>query len=192
MAAALKRDRPQARLVVVSEGQGRDLLEAARREHHLDQLVLLDYQPYARLPEVLGTADVVVALLEAEAGVFSVPSKVLTYLCAGRPVLGVMPAANQAARMIVRAGAGWVVAPGARQHAVVAMNAALADPVATRRAGRAGRAFAEQTFSLACIGPRFQTVLERAAGRTTPYPAGGLDVVPRSAAESLSAAGGAA
>jgi hypothetical protein len=67
---------------------------------------VLDYQPYGQLAEVLATADVLVALLESSAGIFSVPSKVLAYLCAARPLLASMPKENLAARTIERAGAG--------------------------------------------------------------------------------------
>ena len=51
----------------------------------------LGFQPFEVLPDVLGSADVLVAILEPDAGVFSVPSKVLSYFCAGRPVLLAVP-----------------------------------------------------------------------------------------------------
>ena len=63
------------------------------------------------LPDVLGSADVLVAILEADAGVFSVPSKVLSYFCAGRPVLLAVPRENLAAKIVVESGAGLVVEP---------------------------------------------------------------------------------
>ncbi len=40
----------------------------------------------------------------ADASEFSIPSKALSYLCAGRPVLGLMPTSNAAAGLIARAG----------------------------------------------------------------------------------------
>ena len=65
-------------------------------------LMLLPFQPYEVLPEVLASADVLIAILEPDAGVFSVPSKVLSYHCAGRPILAAIPAENLAARIIER------------------------------------------------------------------------------------------
>ena len=61
---------------------------------------LLPFQPYERLSEVFGSADVLVVLLEKSAGAFSVPSKTLSYLCAGRPVIGLMPAENLASQLL--------------------------------------------------------------------------------------------
>ncbi|MGH9286564.1 MAG: glycosyltransferase family 4 protein, partial [Acidimicrobiales bacterium] len=94
------RHQPGVRLVVVSEGRGRQWLGAKAAEEGLANVVLVDYQPYDRLAEVLGAADVLVCILNQEAGAFSVPSKVLTYHCAGRPLLAAIPAANLAARVV--------------------------------------------------------------------------------------------
>ena len=46
---------------------------------------VIEYQPYERLPELLGAADVLVAVLGRNTALHSVPSKVLTYHAAGPP-----------------------------------------------------------------------------------------------------------
>jgi colanic acid biosynthesis glycosyl transferase WcaI len=148
-----------ALVLVVSEGPGADWLE----EHAApdDALRLLPYQPYDRLPEVLASADVLVAVLEPEAGAFSVPSKVLTYLCAGRPLLGALPADNLASRVVERSGGGVVVPPRDAGALVGAAEELLGDPERRALLGRAARAYAEKTFDLAAITDRFERVLER-------------------------------
>jgi colanic acid biosynthesis glycosyl transferase WcaI len=163
MAERLAVDLPEARVVVVSEGQGRGFLEEWTAGRTLEQLELLDFQPYEDLPDVLGAADLVVAMLEPEAGVFSVPSKVLTYLCAGRPILGVMPPENQAALMIGEAGAGWITPADRRAAAVDQLVAALADTEGTAEAGRRGRKYAESAFSIRAIGEQFERILSEVA-----------------------------
>ena len=99
---------PAARVVVISEGKGRDWLEGWKRDQGpvADNLVLLDFQPYEDLPAVMGSATVLVAVLEPDASRFSVPSKVLTYLCAGRPIVGVLPTDNSVAEILEAQGAG--------------------------------------------------------------------------------------
>lgn len=143
--------------LVVSEGPGADWLA-----DHLaaeDALRLLPYQPYERLPEVLASADVLVAVLEPEAGAFSVPSKVLTYLCAGRPLLGALPADNLAARVIARSGGGIVVPPRDPRALVAAAEELLADSGWRAELGRAARSYAETAFDLGRIADRFELVL---------------------------------
>jgi len=155
-------------LVVVTEGKGRDHLEAERRRQGLaESLLLLDYVDYADLPALLGSADLCLVLLEADAGAFSVPSKILAYLAAGRPVVAAVPAENLAAATITRAGAGSVTAPG--DHAAFAGEVLrlLDDEAARADHGRNARAHAEATFAIDEIATRILAVVEGAA------PAGG-------------------
>ena len=121
----------------------------------LDNLVLLDYQPYESLPDVLASADVLVAVLEPDAGRFSVPSKVLNYLCAGRPVLGVMPVENEAAATLLTSGAGVVV-----DYHDDYRDASLSSLRRNRglRWVRLG-ALRRRTFDIAAIAARFESVL---------------------------------
>jgi hypothetical protein len=69
------RDDRRVALVVVAEGRGRQWLETRRDERKLDNLLLLDLQPYEELPQVLGSGDILVALLDSDAGAFAVPRR---------------------------------------------------------------------------------------------------------------------
>lgn len=149
-------------VVVVSEGLGADWLAAERDRLQLDNLRLEPFQPYETLPDVLGTADVLLALLEPRAGAYSVPSKVLTYLCAGRAVVAAVPPENLAARVIERSGAGVVVAPGDIDGFVDATLQLLASPNRRRAAAADARSFAEAAFEITSICSSFEAVLDRA------------------------------
>jgi glycosyltransferase involved in cell wall biosynthesis len=152
---------PDAKVVVVSEGPGADWL--------LDQgastgnVRVLPFQPFERLPEIIASADVVLAILEPTAGTFSVPSKIFTFLAAGRPILAAIPRENLAALTIDRAGAGVVVRPGDVEGFVAAARALLASPDTRATAGRAGRAYAEANFDIAAITDRFEAILQGAS-----------------------------
>ena len=148
--------------VVVSEGVGAEWL--AERAPEEPGLMLLPYQPHRRLPEVLGSADVLIALLEPEAGAFSVPSKVLSYLCAGRPVLACIPADNLAARVVQRSEGGVVVRPGDSDAFLAAAEGLLANQELRARFGTNARAYAEKRFEIESVATRFEEVLERATG----------------------------
>jgi glycosyltransferase involved in cell wall biosynthesis len=163
LAEATAKD-PDTAVVVVSDGLGATWLREQRDARGSTNLVLLPFQPWNRMPEVFATADVVLALLEPAAGIFSVPSKVLTYLCAGRPIVGAMPPENLAARLIERAGAGVVVPPGDAGAFVAAVSSLLDDEPRRQAAGAAARAYAERAFDIDTIADRFETLLAGAAG----------------------------
>ncbi|MBV8166792.1 MAG: glycosyltransferase family 4 protein, partial [Alphaproteobacteria bacterium] len=156
------KDRPDVRVVVVSEGIGADHLSRAKQAEGLDNLLVLPFQPYEVLPDVTATADVLVVVLEAGAGVYSVPSKLLTYLCAGRAILGAIPLNNLAARIVERAGAGLVAAPDDAAGFVAAAQTLLDDPGRRAAAGASAREYAERTFDIRGIAARFEAVLARA------------------------------
>jgi glycosyltransferase involved in cell wall biosynthesis len=150
-------------LVVVNQGPAEQVLrdEAARLDV---PLLLLPFQPYERLSEVLGSGDVLVVLLERDAGAFSVPSKTLSYLCAGRPVLGLMPAENLAATLVSRVD-GCVLPPdeAALPTAAEWVGTVLADDERRTALGKAARALAEKEFELSGCADRFEEVLARCA-----------------------------
>jgi len=151
------------KVVVVSEGLGADWLRKNARQ--VTNLKVVPFQAHEIVPQVLASADVLVALLEPQASALSVPSKVLAYLCAGRPIVLSAPSDNQASQMVQVAAAGRVVAPGDSEALVAAVNHYLTNPGEAAVAGRAGRAFAESTFSIDGIAARFDEVLRRAIER---------------------------
>jgi glycosyltransferase involved in cell wall biosynthesis len=148
-------------VLVVSEGTGARWLAERASAQHLPALVVLPFQPFESMPEVLASADVLLAVLEPDAGTFSVPSKVLTYLCAGRPLLAAMPSENLAARIIEGCGAGVVVAPDSRHAFVEAARRRLDAEQARTAAGARARAYAERTFDIERIADRFEALLDR-------------------------------
>ncbi len=151
-------------LTVVSEGPAVEVLrdEAARLDVPITQL---PFQPYDRLSEVLGSGDVLVVLLDKSAGAFSVPSKTLSYLCAGRPVLGLMPAGNLAAQLVAEAD-GCVLPPdeAALPEAGRWVAGVLTDPARREELGNRARALAEREFALAGCATRFERILASVAG----------------------------
>jgi colanic acid biosynthesis glycosyl transferase WcaI len=149
------------RVVVISEGVGAEFLANAVDDEQLSNLLVLGFQPYERLPEVLASADVLLAILEADAGVYAIPSKVLTYLCAGRPVLAGIPPDNLAARTIALSGGGVVVDPRDSEAFVAAARELLGDPVRRNRLGESARTYADATFHIRNVGDRFEQILER-------------------------------
>jgi glycosyltransferase involved in cell wall biosynthesis len=159
----LARRHEDASVVVVSQGRGADWLREQKQRLGAGNLTVLDFQPFDALPDVLGSADVLVAILESDADAFSVPSKVLTYLCARRPLLLAVPGGNLAAKIVERIGAGIVVPPTDPESFLTAAAALLRDP--SRRANMAekGRKYAERTFQIEDIAARFESVLNRVA-----------------------------
>lgn len=160
--ALQSRANPDARVVVVSEGIGADWLRGRVAEHGLTNLLLLPYQPFKVLPQVLATGDVLVAVLEEDAGVFSVPSKVLTYLCAARPLLLAVPAVNLAARIIEEEKAGFTVPPSGTAEFLAGAARLMQEPETRAQMAARARTYAEANFTIGTIADRFERLFNPA------------------------------
>jgi glycosyltransferase involved in cell wall biosynthesis len=143
-------------VVVITDGIGREYLEGMPP---LKNLRILSFQSYEKLPEVLASADVLLATLEAEAGQFAVPSKILTYLCVGRPILLAGPRENLSASIIERSGSGLVVDPNDLAGCIQAARKLISDASLRLHLGNKGRSYAERAFDPAKITDAFESLL---------------------------------
>jgi glycosyltransferase involved in cell wall biosynthesis len=158
------------RIVLVSQGIGRDFLAEAKKRDHLDNLVLLDFQPYGQLPDVLASADVLLASVEPDAGSFCVPSKILSYMCSERPILMSVSPQNLAARIVTRSDAGFVTAPGDDADFVRRAGELYENRVRWREMAQNARRYAESTFDIDQIGSIFEAVLRGEGQEMTAVP----------------------
>jgi colanic acid biosynthesis glycosyl transferase WcaI len=150
------------RVVVVSEGQAAEWLKQAVEERGVDNLTVMPCQPMKLYPLLLGTGDILLAILGVEAAAFSVPSKILSYLAAGKPVVASIKNDNDAARVIEAATAGYVAAPDNNWTFIDQVLALAKDPALRTAMGSHARVFAEANFAVDTIADRFETVFGEA------------------------------
>jgi colanic acid biosynthesis glycosyl transferase WcaI len=149
-------------VVVVSEGKYADYLkeEAARRR--LTNLTVLPFQPFESYGDVLASGDVLIAMIEPDAAFYSVPSKVLSYLCSGRPIVLAADKRNLAATILQRCGAGKVVDPRDAAGFVTAIRHYLCNAMLRHEAGALGRDYADKMFDVSVIADRFEQIFQKA------------------------------
>jgi glycosyltransferase involved in cell wall biosynthesis len=150
-----------AHLVVIAGGAGADWLRENAQAVRKDVLTLLPFQPYHRLSEVLGASDVLIALLDSDAGGFAVPSKVFSYLCAGRTLILAAPRENHATAVVERADAGIVISPDSTGDIVSAARSLMENAGLRARYAANARSYAERSFSIESIADRFLEVFSK-------------------------------
>ena len=134
---------PGVVFVVCGDGVMKPELEAAARE--LPNLKLLPLQPFARLSELLGLADIHLLTQSADAEDLVLPSKLTGMLASGRPVIATCNEGTEIA--VVVQHCGLVVAPGDGAALALAILQ-LVNDVATRlRLGTQARAYAETNLA---------------------------------------------
>ena len=161
LAALSKALGPNDELILVAAGVGVKYLYNLKQKGELPRMRILPLQPFEDLPLVLGSADVLLAVIEREAGTFSVPSKILSYLCAARPIVLAAPTENLAARIVSETAAGTVVQPEDTNGFVLAAIDYKNSPERSKKAGFSGREYAENTFKLAELVKKFEDIFDQ-------------------------------
>jgi glycosyltransferase involved in cell wall biosynthesis len=133
------------RFVLVGDGSQRAELERAARG--VAALRMLPPVDAARYPLTLAAADVLLLHERPTVRDMSLPSKLTSYLVAGRPVVAAVVPGGATDRETARAGAGPRVPagdPAALLHAVLGL---AGDDARRARLGAMGRAYAERELS---------------------------------------------
>jgi colanic acid biosynthesis glycosyl transferase WcaI len=153
---------PELRFVFVGDGGGRDLLVARTEQLHLANVQFIPFQPRARLPEVLASADISLITLRRGIGAGSMPSKAFSILASGRPVLASVDPGSETWKLIERAGAGLCVPPEDPAALVDAILTLKQNRALRERLGINGRIWAEQHHSPESAAEQFEKLFQAA------------------------------
>jgi colanic acid biosynthesis glycosyl transferase WcaI len=131
--------------VLVGDGSTRRELE--RRASGLPNLRFVDPLPDERYPLCLAAADLLLVNERDSVRDMSLPSKLTSYLAAGRPIVAATAAGGATAVEVDRSGGGLRVDPGDPAVLLQAVTAVLDDPAVATRLAAAGPAYARTSLS---------------------------------------------
>ena len=159
-------DRTDACWLCVGDGPERADLESTAPA---GRVRFLPFLPRTDLADVLAASDL--ALLTQRRRVIEsvIPSKLITYMVSGLPVVASVHADSEAARVIRRARCGLVVEAEAPDKLRDATAELLADPELRRQLGAAGHAFAAHEFDRSKVVAQQTAILESLARTPTWY-----------------------
>lgn len=145
-AAVLLRDRRDIHFLIVGNGAERDRLRRIWRDQHLDNVTILDQQPWEAIPSYLTlSAASLVHLTRSPLFETVLPSKMFEIMAAGRPViLGVR---GEAERLLRQVEAGIACEPQSPADLVRAILQLAGDPALRHRLGENGRDYVLQHAS---------------------------------------------
>ena len=146
-AAALLAGERDVVFAVVGEGLKKEALREKAASLGLTNAAFLPFVPYGDLPDLLASADVLLVPLDTDKADLSVPSKLYTFMAAGRPILGLAPSGSEVARLLRENGCGVAAPPDDPRAIAGAVRALAASPERRRALGESARAFAVRRFS---------------------------------------------
>ena len=166
LVAAMKalRDDPRLHLLVAGEGSELDRCVRAAGEAGLERVRFLSPWPEAQTAAVLGSADVLLLPTHGRQPMASVPSKLIAYFLAGRPVVALAAPGSDLSDWIAGSGAGWVVPPDDPASLAERLRT-VASLTSAERAerGARGRATALREMTREANLPKLVGIVEAAA-----------------------------
>jgi colanic acid biosynthesis glycosyl transferase WcaI len=149
------------RIVIAGDGAGRADLERALANHPRIPVQMLPLLSDADYESLLVAADVALITQAAGTGQFFFPSKLLSVLAAGLPVVAVADESSELAGAIREGGFGETVAPGAAEGLAEVLRKAAGDRNLLRQ--WSNQANWVRRFSRDRVLPEFEAVLSSAA-----------------------------
>jgi glycosyltransferase involved in cell wall biosynthesis len=158
-AAEILADREDILILIVGEGPVKESLAAERDRRGLQNILLLPFQPEEHLNDVQATGDVGLVSLLPEAGQTSVPSKVLGYMAAGRPIVASVAEDSPTGEMIRLADCGLVTAPCAAAGLAAAIKKLADDRAAADQMGENGRRYLVSHYGRSACVDRYERIV---------------------------------
>jgi colanic acid biosynthesis glycosyl transferase WcaI len=161
-AATLLKDHPEISILLVGDGVEKPGLQRLAEENHLQNVTFLPMQPKEEYLNVLHASDLCLVTLRKEVKTPVVPSKILSIMAAGRPVLASLPLDGDAPRLINEAQAGVILPPGQPGLMAEAILKFSQDGDLGEQMGANGRHYAVQHLSLQSCMARLEKLFQQA------------------------------
>ena len=147
-AALLLRDEnPTVKWVLVGDGELKPMIEKKINEYDLlDHVRLLPLQPESQMSAMFSAANVLLLNQLSKVEDTVIPSKLLTYMAAGRPVLAAVNLKSQGAIVLRKAGGGLIISPEDPKAMAEAVKRLMTDQETLESMGKTNREYAEKNF----------------------------------------------
>jgi len=112
---------------------------------------------------LLSAADVLILPTRGQQSLASVPSKLITYMLAARPVIALALRGSDVAEVIGQSGCGWLVEPDQPAQLAAKLREVMSLPTEERaKRGQAGRDYALKHFTQETCVPEIIQIIENA------------------------------
>jgi len=163
-AAGLLRGTEDVLFLIVGDGVEKDRLAKKANAMGCRNVLFLPMQPRQVYPEVLAASDVCLVTLNREVVSPVVPSKILSIMAAGKPLVACMNPQGDAAEVIRSAQCGFVLPSGDAEGLARAIVRLHDEPPLRRELGSRGRDYCVENFSLERCAERYIGLFNRVRG----------------------------
>lgn len=150
-------------LLMVGDGSQRKDLEREINKRNLNNIkVIYPLLPH-EVPEVQAAADVLLLSLTGSMAHSAAPSKQVSYLFSGRPIIASIPHDSYPAQIVIDADCGFVVPPNDPQSVAEILSRISTEKVLLTIKGLNARKYAEKHFARNVVLPKLINIIENAS-----------------------------
>ena len=158
-AAERSRHRPEFHYLLVGDGAMRPALEQQARARSLDNVLFLPLLERGEFQQMLAATDIALITQQRVVSNIVFPSKAVTLLCAGCPVIASVNAESEVAHALLRSQAGEVVEPEDAGVLFEAIDRLARSPETLARMSANGRHYGEENWDERRTLPRMEAQL---------------------------------
>jgi len=149
------------KFLLIGDGVEKERLQDRASALGLDNVTFLPMQPREIYPSILHISDICLVTLNRNVTTPVVPSKLLSIMAAGKPVLATLPAHGDAPRIIDDARCGYSYNAGDSQSLVQGVLELYKKPFLRRQFGENGRNYAIEHFTLDACVRRYEELFKK-------------------------------
>jgi colanic acid biosynthesis glycosyl transferase WcaI len=164
-AAERSRERPDLQYFFVGDGTMRPQLEEQAQARRLNNVRFLPVLEADLFQEMLAATDIAVITQQRVVSNIVFPSKIVTLLCAGCPVIASVNSESEVARVVLRSGAGLVVEPENAEALLRAVDQLSLSKALRARMSTQGKQFAFDSWDERRTLPRMEEYLTQCVQR---------------------------
>lgn len=167
--ARILRDERKILILCIGEGVRKEGMIETASQLGLDNIRFLPFQPAERVPEMQASCQVALLTVHPSHSDSSVPSKLISYLAASRPVICAANPDSTVCKVVSAACAGLVVGAGDAGAIAEGILQLMRDPQRQHQLGTEARRYFETHFTLERAHSQFRALITEAVsplGRT--------------------------
>jgi colanic acid biosynthesis glycosyl transferase WcaI len=147
--------------VIVGDGVQKQATMEKVKEIGLKNISFIPMLPREKYPEVLYASDVCLSTLKKHVKTPVVPSKILSIMASGRPLVAAMNLSGDAPKIIEEACCGYTLPPENAAQLSEAILELYRNPEKRERFGKKARKYAEENFSLPVAVKKYKEIFSK-------------------------------
>lgn len=160
-------EKENIRFLFIGEGVAKKSLMETSSALVLPNITFLPFQPREHLPEVLATADISLVILRKGMGYNSLPSKTLSILASGRPIVVSIDPGSDTWNLVERSQSGLCIEPECPNRMADAILHLKGDSTLRKKMGQNGREYALFYHSPKMAALSFERLFDEAIKMST-------------------------